>query len=295
MAGDRIVESARAKVNLDLRVTGRRPDGYHELDSIVVFAPAHDRLTAEPAAGLELVVLGPTAAEQAGATPRDETNSVLRAARLLAARTGMVPRARLTLEKRLPAAAGLGGGSADAAAAIRALRRLWHLDLGPDELTELALGLGADVPVCLASTPSRLRGIGERLDPLADLPVLPLLLVNPGTPVSTPEVFRRLRPPMTRPPRPPRPRRPSLGQFLDWLAQSANDLEGPAASVAPVIATVLDALRRAPCCGLARMSGSGATCWGLFEDAASLERAAARLRAAQPTWWISAGLTEAPP
>ncbi|MEZ5865086.1 MAG: 4-(cytidine 5'-diphospho)-2-C-methyl-D-erythritol kinase [Geminicoccaceae bacterium] len=186
MADDLLVETARAKLNLDLLVTGRREDGYHELDSLVVFVPLADRLTFEHAPGLSLEVTGPFA----GGLGPAEDNLVLRAARMLAAAAGRSPAFAIRLEKLLPVASGIGGGSADAAATLRGLARLFGLDWPADRLRELGLDLGADVPVCLWGRPARLRGIGERLDPVRGLPGLPLVLVNPGIGLGTAAVFR---------------------------------------------------------------------------------------------------------
>ena len=279
-------EHAPAKVNLDLLITGRRADGYHELDSLVVFASPGDRLLLQPAAELSLAVRGPFAAALAGAD-----NLVLRAAQALAAHAGRAPAARIVLEKNLPVAAGLGGGSADAAAALRGLARLWRL--GPAAaLAPLAARLGADVPVCLASRPARMRGIGERLEPARGLPELALLLINPNRPLATAAVFAALGPPPAAPPaRGPPP--VDWAGLVDWLRTRPNHLEAPARRLLPAIDEVLQALARQPGCALARMSGSGATCFGLFAERAALERAAATLRPARPDWWIAAGSTVA--
>jgi 4-diphosphocytidyl-2-C-methyl-D-erythritol kinase len=180
VSGQPIVELAPAKLNLDLLVTGRTATGYHELDSVVVFADVGDRLTISAADTLELRLEGPFAPALGAAVD----NLVLEAARRLAAAAGMAPRARITLDKQLPVASGIGGGSADAAATLRGLARLWSLDWPAKALRELGLGLGADVPVCVYSRPARLRGIGERLDPIRGLPDLPLVLVNPPRPSS---------------------------------------------------------------------------------------------------------------
>jgi 4-diphosphocytidyl-2-C-methyl-D-erythritol kinase len=277
--------AAPAKLNLDLLVQGRRPDGYHELDSLVVFTELADRLTLEPAAELSLTVTGPFAADLPGL----ETNLALRAARLLAAATGITAGAHLHLEKHIPVAAGLGGGSTDAAAALRGLTCLWGLNLTEPLLRELALPLGADLPVCLHAQPARLRGLGERLDPIRGLPELPLVLVNPRRPVPTGAVFAGLD---SGQPCPPRalglPTHPSLAQLAVWLAQSRNDLEAPAMALEPAIAEVLANLRADPDCLVARMSGSGATCFGLFPDGEAAARAARSISAARPFWWVTA-------
>jgi 4-diphosphocytidyl-2-C-methyl-D-erythritol kinase len=273
-------EQAPAKVNLDLRVTGRRADGYHELDSIVAFAAGGDRLTFAPARQLTLELNGPFAAALAG----QPDNLVLRAARRLAAHAGRMPQVRIALDKRIPVAAGLGGGSADAAATLRGLSRLWRLGLTDADLLPLALELGADVPVCLGSRPARMRGIGERIGPL-ELPALDLVLANPNRAVPTAHVFAGLGAiaPACMPDQPIPSGRADL---LAWLRARGNDLEAPARRLAPVIGEVIGALAAQPGCRLARMSGSGATCFGAFDDAPAAARAARAMRQAQPGWWV---------
>jgi 4-diphosphocytidyl-2-C-methyl-D-erythritol kinase len=284
--GTTLSERAHAKVNLDLLVTGRRADGYHELDSLVVFVELADRLTFQPQRELTLELGGPFAA----GLEVEGDNLVLRAARALAARLGRPAGARIVLDKQLPLAAGLGGGSADPAATLRGLARLWGVVLPPDELAALALQLGADVPVCLASRPVRMRGIGEILEPVAGLARLDLLLINPGVPVATAAVYASLggRVPEARPEHDAPLDRADL---IAWLGVRANHLEAPARRLAPVIDDVLAALRAQPACRLARVSGSGATCFGLFPDPASLAAAAAAIAAAQPGWWVRATRT----
>lgn len=273
-------EVARAKVNLFLHVVGRRADGYHLLDSLAVFPDIGDRLQAAPADALSLALSGPFAA---GLT-NEADNLVLRAARALAAAAGIVPRARLMLEKNLPVASGIGGGSADAAAALRGLRRLWGLGEGaPDSV---APGLGADVPVCLASRPARMRGIGERLDPAPRIPECGLVLVNPGAAVSTPDVFRARTGAFSAEADLPAGW-PDARAMAAGLARLSNDLEAPAAALCPDVAGVLAALRSRPDCLLARMSGSGATCFGLFADPRAAAGAAVAL--ARPGWWCWGG------
>jgi 4-diphosphocytidyl-2-C-methyl-D-erythritol kinase len=276
----RVAEHAPAKVNLDLRVTGRRPDGYHELDSIVTFAAWADRLTFAPARQLTLELGGPFAA---ALTERSD-NLVLRAARRLAERACRPPQVRITLDKRLPVAAGLGGGSADAAATLRGLCRLWRLELSRADLLPLALELGADVPVCVLSRPARMRGIGERLEPL-ELPELDLVLARPNQAVPTAEAFAGMGP--IRPARgPDRPMPTDRAGLLAWLADRGNDLEAPARRLVPAIADVIEALGSHPGCRLARMSGSGATCFGIFDDAPAAARAARTLSRTRPDWWV---------
>lgn len=260
---------APAKVNLALHVTGRRTDGYHLLDSLVVFAGIGDRITVAPGP-LSLSVTGPMAA----GVPADATNLVLRAAQLIG-----VP-ARIGLDKHLPPASGIGGGSSDAAAALRALAML--SGRGVPE----ALALGADLPVCLAAPrPMRVRGIGERLTPLPPLPPLWIVLANPGMSVPTPAVFAALE----------RRENPGLepplwsdaADFVRWLARQRNDLDAPARAMRPEIGDLADAIGATAGCLLARMSGSGATCFGLFADEARARAAAAAL--ARPGRWVAAG------
>ncbi|MFC3181470.1 4-(cytidine 5'-diphospho)-2-C-methyl-D-erythritol kinase [Cypionkella sinensis] len=263
---------APAKINLALHVTGQRGDGYHLLDSLVVFAGVGDWVTAEASDQLSLRVTGPFGAGLSG------DNLVLRAARCL----GVT--AALELDKQLPVASGIGGGSADAAAALRALCGLTGRAL-PDAAAVLALG--ADVPVCLAGVPLRMQGVGEVLTPLPALPACYLVLVNPGVAVATPAVFKALA-------RRDNPAMESIPQWATasdlatWLHAQRNDLEAPAMALAPVIAEVKAALEARPGCLLARMSGSGATCFGLFASEELAKAAAGVLRDEAPAWWVAA-------
>jgi len=268
-----IVEAAPAKINLTLHVTGRRDDGYHLLDSLVAFAEVGDRVSAEPAPRTELRVTGPMAA----GVPQGPDNAVLRAAALI----GVT--AAITLDKHLPAAAGIGGGSSDAAACLRALARIGDVPVPFD-----ALSLGADVPVCLLARAARMRGIGEDVGPVEGLPSLDAVLVNPGVPVATPQVFARLNhaenPPMPE----PLPDRPDAAACIHWLAEQRNDLEAPARAICPGIDSTLAHLRATDGCALARMSGSGATCFGLYPSGTMARRAAGRIAEARPDWWVVA-------
>ncbi len=279
-----VEEVAPAKVNLALHVTGRRADGYHLLDSLVVFArpPAADVVRLVPGRP-GLAATGPFA----HALPAAGDNI---AARAVAAVLGPQTAASvgIEIEKHLPVAAGIGGGSADAAAALRAAIRL-SPDGAPADLAGIALALGADVPVCLAGRPARMAGIGERVAPLAAgaLPPLPLVLANPGVPVATADVFRALvrRDNAPLPPVPPRFAGPDA--VAAFLAATRNDLEAPARAVAPPIDAALAALSAAGA-SLARLSGSGATCFGLFADRAGAEAAARRIARERPDWWVVA-------
>ncbi len=283
-----ISEPAWAKINLTLQITGRRPDGYHELNSLVVFAEAGDLLHLAPAEELSLTVEGPFAAalQDAG------DNLVLRAARALASAGGVGPGVAMTLTKNLPVASGIGGGSADAAAALRGLARLWDLSLPAEKMEALALSLGADVPVCLRGIPVVMSGIGERLDPVPALPPLWLVLVNPGVGVSTAAVFAGREGGFSEV---AEPKLPPLGlpALVDWLAARPNDLEAPARRLAPAVEGVLAALAGTTDCLLARMSGSGATCFGLFEDQAAARHAAEALALQHPSWWVVPALLRA--
>jgi 4-diphosphocytidyl-2-C-methyl-D-erythritol kinase len=284
-----LVGFAPAKVNLTLHVLGRRGDGYHELESLVVFADADagDRLKFAPGARLELSVSGPTADVSGPAGD----NLVLKAARLLAEGVEGLRLGRFTLDKRLPVAAGLGGGSSDAAAALRLLALENGLALSDPRVVAAARATGADVPVCLDPRPRMMRGIGEILSAQVALPKLPAVLVNPGVAVPTAGVFRALEaPPLVPGARQDDPiaAEADLNDVVAAIAARRNDLEAPAISLQPVIADVLSALRAFPACRLARMSGSGATCFGLFNSGADAEAAARSLSVKQPAWWVRA-------
>jgi 4-diphosphocytidyl-2-C-methyl-D-erythritol kinase len=276
-----LTEAAPSKVNLYLHVTGRRADGYHLLDSLAVFGPASDTLALMPADDLSLALDGPFG----GALAAEPDNLVLRAARALVVAAGVPARAALTLTKRLPVASGIGGGSADAAAALRGLDRLWGLGLGEARLAEIAAPLGADIPVCVASRPARMGGVGEVLSAAPALPPCGLLLVNPGVALPTPAVFRARTGGFTPPAALPAGW-PDAATMARDLTATRNDLEPPAIALCPQVAEVLAALRALPGCLLARMSGSGATCFGLFPDAATAQSGAALLPG---TWWRDAG------
>jgi 4-diphosphocytidyl-2-C-methyl-D-erythritol kinase len=274
---------ARAKINLYLHVTGKRADGYHLLDSLIVFAEAGDLLRVELADDLTLTIDGPFAEGLASETD----NLVLRAARALAAEAGIAPRANIHLTKSLPIASGIGGGSADAAAALLELCRLWRLDIDAGRLQRIALALGADVPVCVDGRPAFIGGIGEEIVPAGALPAAWLLLVNPRVPTPTPQVFKARRgdfSPAARWHTPPA----DLEALVAYLASCRNDLTEPAISVASAIADVLAAIAATDGCRLARLSGSGATCFGLYGTAADAAAAQAEILRQQPGWWAVA-------
>jgi 4-diphosphocytidyl-2-C-methyl-D-erythritol kinase len=284
-----IERPAPAKVNLYLRIVGRRADGYHLLDSLIGFASLADRVTAETAETLSLAIDGPFASALAD-EPADD-NLVLRAARALAEALGITPGARLRLTKNLPVAAGLGGGSADAAATLRALLALWRADLSEARLQALAAGLGADVPVCLAGRPATVAGIGEVIRPAPALPFCGLVLVNPGVALPTPDVFRAAAARRTAfsEPLPLRQAPPTVAALAQALAVRGNDLTDAAIALVPEIAAVLARLRATPGCRYAAMSGSGVTCFALYDDLPGAEHARLVLRDARPLWWSESG------
>jgi 4-diphosphocytidyl-2-C-methyl-D-erythritol kinase len=275
---------APAKVNLALHVTGRRPDGYHLIETLAVFARFGDRLTLAPAERDSFEIGGAFAA----GLEADDANLVLRARELL--RHAFPENARqavaISLQKNLPVASGLGGGSSDAAAALRGLALLWQLDIGEAELAGIGLSLGADLPMCLADRPVIARGIGERLTPVAGFPSLGMVLVNPGVPVATAGVFAALE-------RrdgevlPPLPGRLDFHTLCNWLETTRNDLEPAARRIEPAIGAALAALRKADA-HFARMSGSGASCFGLYETGNVAKRAAAAIRTRHPGWFVAA-------
>jgi 4-diphosphocytidyl-2-C-methyl-D-erythritol kinase len=276
-------ESAPAKINLFLHVGERRGDGFHPLQSLAVFTELGDRLTAEPADELSLAVDGPFAAMLSD----ESDNLVLKAARALAAKSGHAPTVKLSLTKNLPVASGIGGGSADAAAALRALSSLWGLTLDDAALGAIAAELGSDVPVCLASEPRWMEGRGEILSPIASLPRLTLLLVNPNVAVPTREVFAALEKRSFADRKLPPGRFRDIADLLRFLDASKNDLEEPARRIQPTIGAVLGTLAALPGALFSRMSGSGATCFALFPDDESCRRGAAMLSAAHKDWWIA--------
>ncbi|MGY4234902.1 4-diphosphocytidyl-2-C-methyl-D-erythritol kinase [Bradyrhizobium sp. USDA 4449] len=288
-----LVEEGRAKVNLSLRVVGRRADGYHDLESVVAFADCADRLTLDPGGELRLATTGPLAA----ACGETADNLVLKAAKLLADAVPNLKLGAFALDKVLPVAAGIGGGSADAAAALRLLARLNDLPLDDPRLQKVALATGADVPVCLLSRACDMTGVGEQLLPLA-LPSMPCVMVNPRVPVATKDVFKELglrngellvgATDVLEAPAWPE----AGGSITDWvdvLETVANDLEAPALRIEPVIGTVLESLRDSAGVKLARMSGSGATCFAIYGVLGDAQAAAERIRRDHLGWWVHAG------
>lgn len=272
-----IREFAAAKVNLFLHVLGRRADGYHDLDSLVVFASVRDDIELTAHHDYVITVEGPFA----DAVPHDESNLAMQAVRQLGETLGRPDGVHIRITKNLPVAAGLGGGSADAAAVLRGLGRLW--DVGPSmAFPSVAQTLGADVPVCLRSRAARISGIGETVEPIQIETPLALVLVNCGSALATPDVFAACStygaaaPDLTD------------ADIAAWVRAGRNDLEGPAMSLAAGVGQSLDVLRDQTGCEVARLSGSGATCFGLFEDMTAARSAADAIAAARPDWWVVA-------
>ncbi len=276
---------AAAKINLYLHVIGRRADGYHLVDSLVAFADIGDHLTAERAATLSLEVSGP---EAAGLAAVGDRNLVLRVARLLAEHTGIAAGAALRLKKNLPVAAGIGGGSSDAAATLRLLSRLWQVSLDDPTLRALAARLGADVPACLYGRTVWVGGVGEHLEPAAVLPQTGILLANPRHQLPTADVFAARRGPFGDAAR-FEPMPADAAALARMLMSRRNDLTEAAIALMPEIRKILARLGRLPGVLLARMSGSGATCFALFGDRGAAEQARVALTAAKPEWWCAAG------
>ena len=275
------LRQAHAKVNLWLNVIGRRADGYHLLDSLVAFVDLADSISASPADRLSLEIDGPCA----GTLSDEPDNLVLKAARRLADRAGVSARAAIRLSKRIPVAAGLGGGSADAAAALRELVDLWRVAMPQEELFDLAQTLGADVPMCLAGGTALVSGVGERLDFAPPLPAAAILLVNPGVALPTRDVFAARRGSFSASRPPPKAWR-DLSGFAAELSRRGNDLTDAAIALCPAVGDVLDFLRRSDRVRYAGMSGSGATCFALYDDLDAARSTSATMPAA---WWRHAG------
>jgi 4-diphosphocytidyl-2-C-methyl-D-erythritol kinase len=287
---------APAKINLYLNVTGRLDNGFHTLDSVVAFADAGDRLLIEPAGDFDFVVKGPFArgftAAELDASPNSR-NLVARAAWAMANAARRDLRVRMVLTKNVPIASGLGGGSSDAAAAMWGLMERWGLDAAAQPwLPALAASLGADVPVCLACRPTRMRGIGEQLEALPELPEIPVLLVNPAIACPTGEVFRRFARPFSAEAR--LPEGLGIAALLDVLQDNHNDLTEAAVNLVPEISFALEAMKAQPGCLMARMSGSGATCFALFHDPGAVLDAAEHIVRTHPGWWVRAATLNRP-
>ena len=273
---------APAKINLFLHVDGKRADGYHELESLVVFARVGDELAFKPADEFSLAIDGPFA----NALSSDSDNLVLKAARVLAAHVGVRNGASIALTKNLPVASGIGGGSTDAAATLRGLNLLWQKHLASGELRTIAAQIGSDVPVCVESTPAWMGGRGEKVMALDGIPEVPMVLVNPGVAVPTGKVFAALQE-RRGVGLPPPCGIKNASELVAYLKATTNDLQAPARAIAPVIGEVLEALASQPDALLTRMSGSGATCFALFESVISAQKAATVIRTQHSDWWVA--------
>lgn len=279
-----VTESAPAKLNLFLHVTGKRADGYHLLESLAAFTAFGDTLELYPSDALSLDIVGPFAGALRHAA---QQNLIMKAATALRTHTGCTRGARMVLHKRIPVSAGLGGGSSDAAAALRGLAVLWKLSVTQELMQALALSLGSDVPACIAARPAIMCGIGDKLIPLEwDVPAW-AVLVNPYLPLATPDVFRHFSAPFDAPLEIPA-RIGSFDALMELLSGTRNALETPAIRLQPMVAEILDILAPLPHCRMARMSGSGATCFGLFESAPAADAAVRRLQQSHPGWWAMA-------
>jgi len=278
---DAVKVFAPAKINLFLHVGNKRDDGYHALESLVVFADVGDELLIEPAKAFSLALDGPFG----GKLVEEQDNLIAKAARALGAKAGRSPDVKITLTKNLPVASGIGGGSADAAATLRGLAQFWGLKIPHAEMNAIAETLGSDVPACLLSETLWMTGRGEGIEPVTGIPPAPMVLVNPGVAVSTAQIFTNLK------------NRVGLGQaakpkadlsvlaLADYFKSNRNDLENPAREIAPAIDEVLRAISHRGALRT-RMSGSGATCFGLFVDDRSAEAAAAKISEDHPRWWV---------
>ena len=284
-------ELAPAKINLTLSVRGRRADGYHELESLVTFADVHDVVTLEPGAASSVVVAGPFAGYIGG------ENLLVRALTLLQDADPALRLGSVRLDKHLPVAAGIGGGSADAAALLRAVKHANPERAANISWLDIAARLGADVPVCLGARPALMWGIGERTERLRRLPQAHAVLVNPGLPLSTADVFRTLdagsAPPARTASTPPDLAR--LNDLIAYMRARGNDLERPATRLLPVIGEIKAALEAEPGCHLAAMAGSGPTCFGIFPDRPQATRAAGRIAGAHGDWWVKAAMLQGSP
>ena len=280
-AGGRWHALAPAKINLALHITGRRGDGYHALDTLAVFTGYGDRIHIEPAGEDRFCLSGPMASglDAGGANLVTRARDLLRTVRYF-------PPVSIRLEKNLPVASGIGGGSSDAAATLRALDAAFSLGLDVADLAAIAAPLGADLPMCVHGLPLRASGIGEVVRPLKGFPSLAIVLVNPGEYVSTPDVFRALQS-RDNPPLPAPDGLGTAGQVVEWLASTRNDMQDAAIGICPAIVQALEALEgERPL--FSRMSGSGATCFALFEDERAAEKAARTIAAAHPAWFVIA-------
>jgi len=271
--------TAQAKINLYLHVTGKRADGYHLLDSLICFAEFGDEISVSPADDITLEITG-----EFGDGLSSEDNLIVKAANLLKNKYNIKQGANIKLEKNLPVGAGIGGGSADAAAAAKLLVELWDLSCINNELADLLLPLGADIPVCIHSKTSYVSGIGDIIEPLSGFPEIYMVLVNPLKHVSTPEIFQMGFDSYNEPVN--HRSFDNIDQLVEFLAECSNDLESNAVKLVPEISDIIDIIKRQEGCRLSRMSGSGATCFGIFDNKANAKKASNYIRDKHPNWWV---------
>ena len=274
---------APAKINLYLHITAKRDDNYHLIESLIVFANYGDKITVTPSEKFELQING----QFAPYIKPNNDNLVIKAAMLLAKASGIKPTGNIKLTKNLPIASGIGGGSADAAAALLALRKLWDIPISNEDMSNLAIELGADVAICLHGTASIVTGIGEKINPAPILPKFWLVLVNPNLLVSTAEVFAAYKDKFSTP-QPMNTQPKDLEELISLLSNRGNDLTGASISIAPVIKEVIEVLEATPNTVLSRLSGSGATCFAIFRTKSDAEAAARKLARKYPKWWVRA-------
>lgn len=287
---------APAKINLYLHVTGRLDNGYHTLDSLIAFADIGDSVSIEPAQDFEFNITGPYAAsfsaKERDASP-NSSNIAVQAAWMMARAAQKNLNLKITLTKNMPLAGGIGGGSSDAAAVAWGLAEWWNIPKGSHYLPGIMARLGADVPVCFGCQPARVRGIGDVMDPAPPMDEVPVVLVNPGRACPTPEVFKLFSGDFREPKAIPA-NLTHFEDFIDFLKKRGNDLEGAAAEIVPEINTVLECLAEQKGCALARMSGSGATCFGIFDNERAAHKAAKHIAARYKAWWVKAGWINRP-
>lgn len=282
---------APAKINLFLHVTGKTDNNYHTLDSLINFADIGDEITIEPASQFSFDIDGPYAGyfnADAQKSTDESTNLVVKAVFAMAQKFERLPDFKITLTKNLPIASGMGGGSSNAAATIWGLLEWWNIPTNTDDLPELFLKLGADVPVCYYSQPARMQGIGDLVTPVPDMPELDILLINPGKPCPTEKVFAGITPPYSEKITFP-PHFKSTHALIEFLSHQRNDLTPAASNIVSEINEILPLIQKQKGCALARLSGSGATCFGIFENADTAKEAEIKIREQNPDWWIRTG------
>ena len=281
----KIILNAPAKINLYLHITGKKPNGYHLLDSLVVFSDIGDVITIKASSQFSLTCDGPFAQY----LPKNsDDNLIYKTVKVMADHLNQPPNVTINLTKNLPIAAGIGGGSSDAAAVLKGLAEIWDIS-DTEMLNNIGLHLGADIPACLFKQPCFMRGIGDEITPADNIPSMPLILINPNIPLSTPDVFQNRSAPLTN------PVTFDSAHFIDALSKTTNDLQHSACQLVPETQHVLNSLKKQKGCILSRMSGSGATCFALFDTSKDAKDAALELKSQHPSWWVEFGKTYSSP